>query len=1583
MATNDTVVLYFKLSDLGETIKSGHKDLKAFKGTFDALQRDMNKPTGKGKGGWKNAMMGGDAYDVARGSAGATGASGRDFANQARGLDGLVRLYATYAANLFAAGAAFRALSQAADTTNMIKGMDQLGAASGQALGTIAKRLVDTTDGAISFREAIEATTKGTAAGLSAKQMQQLGEVANKASKALGVAMPDAISRLTRGISKLEPELLDELGLFTKIDPAVQAYARTLGKTTTSLTDFERRQAFATAVLKEGLDKFSDIDVKANPYDKLLASLQNLGQGALELVNKILAPIVTILSQNPTALLAVIGAIGVSILKSAIPALGHFRENLKNAANDSRMVFTKIYSDQQEKIGLLADTAGAAAAEAYKKGAPTIAKIQELEKSAQSFSKGRKDFAALAGKDPFAITPEEIKSLENRAKYLKGRNDAEAQALTLHLQKMKAIRAGAAAAFEAASTGVIAGTEPGYTTPGSNDIINKRTLNKLASESIRSTTAETQAIYGSRAAYKKLNEEIAKAREGTYKTTTRIDENGKAVVETTGKMGKLEAGYTRVAGVIGIVGQKLGSLLSAFGIYGAVLGIAIEAIGLFDSWMSKTGKQTEEFNKSLDGSKDAIDNVGRTLDYLNKKGSSATITGISALSNAMNELTSATDSSVNAAEKLKQSIASGGWYDKLRESILGIFGKDVDTELAKTLANSLQSMRSLMRRTGMGADSDEKLKDALGVEELDIKSVTAAFKSGKITVDKYLEVQKKLNATLGNSSANLQAFKAATDSSTKAYQEFIQSTANSNPLFKLGASLQDVSIAMGTALKGGVDGLNAAFNDLTAHPEKAALFGDAFVKSFVAIRTEFKNTFDAVARNRDLMADYEDKINDAAKALDDFKPKNSYLRSIGTDENMSPAEKKARDKFRDLQRDQEADSKIIDTSVFIKAKALFVEGIGSAFSEGAKIIDKALGQASAKAALTIAQARSGALSGERAAIESNRLKDEELKIQIAAVDMNMELIGSQERLIASIDAATIESALGRASTEEEKTTLKAQSKALEKFGEILRKGPDSTGRLPFETTGSEEGDAFLQARLQKIGLSMAMQQATKLGIQGQRTALGITGEREVVGARLQDTSKIKNLEDAISQQKLSQLNTQNSINNAATEGTLKAASNIENEILENKQYLERLEIQNKLNDADKQAKATNESRFFDEITFQTKVLNLTNQRQKLEKDSKAEADKIKLIDLEFNKQKLIRDTKTQSDENALKMTAAQLGANQELFNVQTSMSMVVGEEAEYQRKYLEQAKLSNDISQSELSLAKQRADVLAEIDYRLAKLNKNAPDYDVSKAQLEAERAAADSNFTSQQRTLSITNEGRRKALDLTQSLTDRQLAYADVFKQSFDQMGDALIQFTKTGKLNFKGLVDSMIEGLIRYEMQQQSLALYAAARPWLMNLVGSVFGSGVGPITANPFRAQDLAGGSTIGTSVARGGVYDAGLQKFAKGGMFTNGIVSSPTLFKFAKGTGLMGEAGPEAIMPLKRDGQGNLGVRAAGGGGKVDVVVNNYGNQQATTKETTDSRGNRKIEVIIGDMVASEVSRPGSSVQQSLANGFNNRPALARR
>jgi len=80
----------------------------------------------------------------------------------------------------------------------------------------------------------------------------------------------------------------------------------------------------------------------------------------------------------------------------------------------------------------------------------------------------------------------------------------------------------------------------------------------------------------------------------------------------------------------------------------------------------------------------------------------------------------------------------------------------------------------------------------------------------------------------------------------------------------------------------------------------------------------------------------------------------------------------------------------------------------------------------------------------------------------------------------------------------------------------------------------------------------------------------------------------------------------------------------------------------------------------------------------------------------------------------------------------------------------------------------------------------------------------------------------------------------------------------------------------------------------------------------------------GDTFGNSMpfAKGAGFAQGrVMPFAKGG-----VVDGPVNFPMRGGTGLMGEAGPEAIMPLTRGADGSLGVKAQGGGGAVHVVMN---------------------------------------------------------
>jgi len=133
----------------------------------------------------------------------------------------------------------------------------------------------------------------------------------------------------------------------------------------------------------------------------------------------------------------------------------------------------------------------------------------------------------------------------------------------------------------------------------------------------------------------------------------------------------------------------------------------------------------------------------------------------------------------------------------------------------------------------------------------------------------------------------------------------------------------------------------------------------------------------------------------------------------------------------------------------------------------------------------------------------------------------------------------------------------------------------------------------------------------------------------------------------------------------------------------------------------------------------------------------------------------------------------------------------------------------------------------------------------------------------------------------------------AGAVQGAFQGLEDQLTSFVTTGKANFADLANSIIADITRIAIRQ------AIIKP----LVGGIF---------DIFNIKPSAMGNVFAQN---------GIQKFARGG-----IIDKPTLFPFAKGVGLMGEAGPEAIMPLRRGRDGRLGVQAANGGGAVSVVVN---------------------------------------------------------
>jgi len=281
------------------------------------------------------------------------------------GGGGLVGAYATLAANVFALTAAFGILQRASAANQLAEGLEYTGRVAGRNLPYIAGKLKEITGNAVSTAEAMSTVAIATSSGFSGDQIMKLGEVARGASLALGRDMTDALSRLVRGSAKLEPELLDELGIMVRLDDASQQYATQLGVTVGSLTQYQKRQAFANAVIREGQQAFAGIGetIDPNAYDQLGAALQDLLKDTAQFINKGLEPMAKFLAGSRTGMVAGVALFASTIRGALLPSLSKgademskFAAGLQKAAKSSMHgvkttgQLPKIYKDLVEKI---------------------------------------------------------------------------------------------------------------------------------------------------------------------------------------------------------------------------------------------------------------------------------------------------------------------------------------------------------------------------------------------------------------------------------------------------------------------------------------------------------------------------------------------------------------------------------------------------------------------------------------------------------------------------------------------------------------------------------------------------------------------------------------------------------------------------------------------------------------------------------------------------------------------------------------------------------------------------------------------------------------------------------------------------------------------------------------------------------------------------------------------------------------------------------------------------------------------------------------------------------------------------------
>jgi lambda family phage tail tape measure protein len=257
------------------------------------------------------------------------------------------------------------------------------------------------------------------------------------------------------------------------------------------------------------------------------------------------------------------------------------------------------------------------------------------------------------------------------------------------------------------------------------------------------------------------------------------------------------------------------------------------------------------------------------------------------------------------------------------------------------------------------------------------------------------------------------------------------------------------------------------------------------------------------------------------------------------------------------------------------------------------------------------------------------------------------------------------------------------------------------------------------------------------------------------------------------------------------------------------------------------------------------------------------------------------------------------------------------------------------IKEQEAERAKSFDEIIADLDLQL-KLKTATTEQEREQLRIAAERAKLEAQFKGlpQSQIDQITGLQAQVAAPLTDvqkidqhigklkteiddltSTSNIAITAAEGIGNAFAQSFQGLISGTMTAKEAlgsfFKSVADMFLEMAAQIIAKQITMIILQTI---LKALGGGAFSGGTS--SAVPTDAAGWAG--SFNTELP--GITSIGKIGFAKGGAFSNSIVSSPTLFPFADGgttkTGLMGESGPEAIMPLKRGADGSLGVQANG-------------------------------------------------------------------
>lgn len=289
-----------------------------------------------------------------------------------------------------------------------------------------------------------------------------------------------------------------------------------------------------------------------------------------------------------------------------------------------------------------------------------------------------------------------------------------------------------------------------------------------------------------------------------------------------------------------------------------------------------------------------------------------------------------------------------------------------------------------------------------------------------------------------------------------------------------------------------------------------------------------------------------------------------------------------------------------------------------------------------------------------------------------------------------------------------------------------------------------------------------------------------------------------------------------------------------------------------------------------------------------------------------------------------------------------------------------------DYQQSQVdNIAQKAKNGIAANDALIASIGMTADAMAEAKRQQELLNDAASKHIvlTDQQRTTLMalgkqwgdTDVAAKKAADDYKFEVDTAKGFVSDLKSGLEQGEGFWKSFSDAATNALNKITDRLLNQVIDALFQVQKVGGETT------NVFSSLW-TGISKIAGSAFSGLSSFFGGAPAAS-AKGNVFgSSGMVKYAKGGTFANSVVSRPTMFATGSGSlGIMGEAGPEAIVPLKRGSDGSLGVSiaSAGGGGAansnspsnvyVDVTVTGQAN--VSQSRQTSPNGDQIIKLII--------------------------------